>query len=223
MIAPDSITKLTTAVVYVARDPILDAGGLLLGANLVALSRIIESPEPLPTPTGGLLMSMRNQLTVSIESNRLQFVDGSGEMPARADFPDRVHRAAEYIGRQSDQTYSAVGFNFDIEAAAAADELPSKVILDRLARREAFKGTRYDVTGAATRFWYGIRDRRYDLRVEPRGNQYESEIYLARLNVHIELGREMTLEEWLSQTLREEYADFIETLTRILKSREEQP
>lgn len=124
-----------------ARDPILDAGGLLLGANLVALSRIIESPEPLPTPAGGLLMSMRNQLTVSIELNRLQFVDGSGEMPARADFPDRVHRAAEYIGRQSDQTYSAVGFNFDIEAAAAADELPSKAILNRLARREAFEGT----------------------------------------------------------------------------------
>ena len=222
MIAPDSITKLTTAVVYVARDPILDAGGLLLGANLVALSRIIESPEPLPTPTGGLLMSMRNQLTVSIELNRLQFVDGSGEMPARADFPDRVHRAAEYIGRQSDQTYSAVGLNFDIEAAADADELPSKAILNRLARREAFEGTRYGVAGAATRFWYGRHDRRYDLRVEPRGNQYESESYFAHLNVHIELGREKTSEEWLSQTLREEYADFIETLTRILKSREKQ-
>lgn len=223
MIVLDSITKLTTAIVYAARDPILDAGGLLLGANLAALSRIIESPEPLPTPTGGVLMSMRNQLTVSIESNRLQFVDGSGEMPARVDFPVRVHRAAEYIRRQSDQTYSAVGLNFDIEAAADADELSSKAILDRLARRDAFEGTRYDVTGAATRFWYGIPDRRYDLRVEPRGNQYESETYLAYLNVHIELGREIPSQEWLSQTLHEEYADFIQTLTRILKSREEQP
>ena len=39
--------------VRVACDPILDAGGLLLGADLAALSRIIES-------------------------NRLQFGDGSG-------------------------------------------------------------------------------------------------------------------------------------------------
>lgn len=223
MIVPDSITKLATAIVFVARDPILDAGGLLLGANLVALGRIIESPEPLPATTGSILMSMRNQLTVSIESNRLQFVDGSGDKPVRVDFPDRVHRAAEYIGRQSDQIYSAVGLNFDIEAAAVSGELPSKAILDCLARRDAFEGTRYDVAGAATRFWYGRRGRRYDLRVEPRENQHENETYFAHLNVHVELGREMPSQEWLSQTLYEEYVDFMQTLTRILKSREEQP
>ena len=162
---------------------------------------------------------MRNQFTITIRPNRLDLDDGSDEVPVRTDFPGRAARIAEYIGKQSNQSYAAVGLNFDIEMESE-DELPSKVLLSRLVKEDALGDTGYDIIGASARFWYVVRDRRCDLRIEPRENRYEGRNYFARLNVHIEIGNEVPSAEWLSKELDQEYHDFIRVLTEILKPRE---
>ena len=166
------------------------------------------------------MSSMRNQLTVTISSNRLVFDDGSGEEPAREDFPSRVAQAAEYIGRQSNQTYGAVGLNFGIESEPHDKELPSHVMLDRLVKEDMLRDTEYDIVGASARLWYVARDRIHDLRIEPRGNQYDGRIYFAGLSVRVVLQGNMPSAEWLSQALNEEYSDFKRILTKVLGPRE---
>ena len=168
---------------------------------------------------GVVLSSMRNQFTITIKPNRLELDDGSDEVPVRTDFPDRAARIAEYIGKQSNQSYTAVGFNFDIEAESEDEELPSKVLLSRLVKEDALGDTGYDIIGASARFWYVVRDRRCDLRIEPRENRYEGRNYFAHLNVHIDMGNEVPSTEWLSQALEQEYRDFIRVLTEILRPR----
>ena len=195
--------------------------GLLFGAtDLTGLSQFIDAPEVRQLSDGFALLSMHNQITVTIRPNRLDFDDGSAEVPVRTDFPDRAARIAEYIGTQSNRNYAAVGLNFDIEAEPKDEELPSKVLLSCLVKEDALRDTGYDIMGASARFWYVARDRRYDLRLEPRDNLYEGRNYLAHLNVHVELGGEMPSAEWLSQALEQEYQDFTRVLTEILKPRE---
>ena len=225
LIEPNSVKKLKTVVVYVAGAPtgptfVGHEMGLLLGAiDLTGLSQFIDAPEVRQAADGFILSSMRNQLTVTVRQNRLDFDDGSAEVPVRTDFSDRASRIAEYIGKQSNLSYAAVGLNFDIEVEPEDEELPSKVLLNRLVREDALGDTGYDIMGASARFWYAARNRRCDLRIEPRENRYEGRNYLAHLNVHIELGGEMPSAEWLSQALDQEYRDFIRVLTEILKPR----
>ena len=219
MLEADSITKLTTSVVFVAgAGGALEGPGLLLGTEMVGLSQIIEAPEPRQSLDGIVLSSMRNQLTVTISPNRLVFVDASGGAPARTDFPARVAEAAEYIGRQSDQSYSAVGLNFEIELEAEDEELPSRVMLFRLVKEDALAGTGYEAIGASARLWYVARDRIHDLRIEPRGNQFDGREYFAQLSVNMALEVEGDSGEWLSQALNEEYSDFRRVLTEVLET-----
>lgn len=225
MIEPTSVKKLKTVVVYVAAPPtemfVGHEMGLLLGAiDLTGLSQFIDAPEVRQSSDGVILSSMRNQLTVTVRQNRLDFDDGSAEVPVRTDFSDRAAQIAAYIGKQSNLSYSAVGLNFDIEVESEDEELPSKMLLSHLVKEDALGDTGYDIIGASARFWYVVRDRRCELRIEPRENRYEGRNYFAHLNVHIDIGNEVPSAEWLSQALDQEYQDFIRVLTEILKPRE---
>lgn len=220
MIAIDSIIKLNTSVVFVSSSAELGLGspGLLLGANPSGLNEIIEDPVPQQSADGIVLSSMRNQIVVTIGSNRLQFDDRSGEQPAREDFPARVARAAEFIGGSSNQTYSAVGFIFEIEAKPAIDALPSQAMLRYFVKPEVLANTEYEAIGASARLWYSAQGRTYEFRLEPRGNQYNSQDYFAHLNVGITLLGPVPSPTWLSQGLYQEYEDFKRLLSSLLPS-----
>ena len=151
---------------------------------------------------------MRNQLILSVGSNKLQFADHSGHVPARDDFPIRVAHAAEYIGTASNHVYTAIGLNFEVEAKSAGEELPSQALLQRFVKEEALKGTGYDAVGASARLWYAAHDRIHDLRIEPRGNLYDARTYYAGLSTQIVLEGVLPSPEWLSHLLKEVYDDF---------------
>ena len=225
MIALDSITKLNTTVFYVTNAS--ESGlnmGLVLGVDVVGLSQFIDALEPVPLAGGVGLVSMRNQMAVAINPDRLEFRDGSGEIPVRPDFPERVARIAEHIARQSSQRYAAIGLTFDIEASPADGRLPSQAVLHRLGIGYVLENVGHNATGASVRVWYVAQDKqsaRYDLRIEPRGNQQESLNYYAQLNVHMVLGGEGPSPQWLSQVLQEEYRDFVRVLAEILDTRKE--
>lgn len=220
MIAIDSIIKLNTSVVFVASETEFGLGvpGLLLGANPLGLNEIIEAPDAQQSADGLVLSSMRNQLVVTIDVNRLRFDDRSGEQPARGDFPDRVSRAAEFISNSSNQTYSAVGFIFEIEANPAIDALPSQAMLKHFVKPEVLANTKYEAIGASARLWYSAQGRTYEFRLEPRGNQYNSQDYFAHLNVGITLLGPVPSPTWLSQGLYQEYEDFKRFLSALLPS-----
>ena len=124
MISADSITNLNTSIVFQASGGGFDQGepGLLLGAGLEGLGQLIDAPTVQQSPDGPVLLSMRNQFTLTITPSILAFGDASGDVPARADFPGRVARVAGYIGNQSHVAYSRAGFVFDIESKPADHE-----------------------------------------------------------------------------------------------------
>ena len=218
MIAQESITKLQTAVVYLAHTPGAGSPGLLLGADLTGMSQLIDFPEPLDVSPGQLVLSsMRNQFTATVSTGAVQLEDGSAEVPVRADFAERAAQVAEHIGTQSGHSYSAVGLNFAIEAEPADEALPPAAVLGRLVKRNALEDAGYEPIGASARFWYAARNRRYDLRVEPRGNQPDGRNYFAHLTVHMELTGDAPSSGWLSQALNEEYRNLIRILTDILR------
>ena len=222
MIAIDSITKINTAVVYAVSQSELGPGvlGLLAGADPIGLSQIIDVPEPRQSSDGIVLSSMRNQLIVTIAASKLQFDDRSSEEPVRHDFASRVVSAAEYIGSLSTMTYTAVGLNFDIESKSASEELPSQAVLARLFKDDVFTGTEFNAMGAAARLWYTASNRMYDLRIEPRGNQFDGNNYFAHLNAHIVLEGEMLSAQRLSRALDEEYDGFKRVLMEVLNEKE---
>ena len=222
MIAADSITNLNTSIVFQASGGESDSGelGLLLGAGLEGLGQFIDAPVVQPSSDGPpVLLSMRNQFALTITPNVLAFRDASGEAPAREDFPRRVVQVARHIGNQSNLTYSAVGFVFDIESKAADEVLPSQAMLSRFVREEVLEGTGYPAIGASARLWYVARDRFHGLRVEPKGDQPDSGDYYAHLDVQVNLKDELPSTEWLSQTLDEEYRDFLRVLDEVLRPR----
>lgn len=219
MISADSITNLNTSIVFQASGGGFDQGepGLLLGAGLEGLHQLIDAPAVQQSPDGPVLLSMRNQLTLTITPSILAFGDASGDAPARADFPGRVSRVADYIGNQSHVAYSRVGLVFDIESKPADQELPSQAMLRRFVREEALRKTGYAAIGASVRLWYVVRDRIHSLRVEPKGDRHDSGDYFAHVDVQVELNDELPSEEWLSQALYEEYIDFLRVLDEVLK------
>ena len=221
MISADSITNLNTSIVFQASGGGFDQGepGLLLGAGLEGLHQFIDAPAVQQSPDGPVLLSMRNQLTLTITPSILAFGDASGDAPARADFPGRVSRVADYIGNQSHVAYSRVGVVFDIESKPADEALPSQAVLSRFVREEVLEGTGYAAIGASARLWYLARDRLHGLRVEPKGDQPDSGDYYAHLDVQVNLKDELPSTEWLSQTLDEEYRDFLRVLDEVLRPR----
>ena len=166
---------------------------------------------------------MRNQFAVTIAPNALQFFDRSGEEPARADFAGRVVGVSEQISKLSGLGYAAIDLSFDIESRSASEELPSRVILERLTRDDVLTGTKYRVIGASARLWYTAAERRYDLRIEPRGNQQDGVNYYAHLNAHIMLKGHVPSAQWLSSTVQDEYKDFKRILIRILNQKRPEP
>ena len=219
MISADSITNLNTSIVFQASGGGFDQGepGLLLGAGLEGLNQFIDSPAVQQSPDGPVLLSMRNQFTLTITPSILAFGDASGDVPARADFPGRVARVAGYIGNQSHVAYSRAGFVFDIESKPADHELPSQAMLKRFVREEPLGTTGYGALGASVRLWYVVRDRIHSLRVEPKGDRHDSGDYFAHVDVQVELNDELPSEEWLSRALHEEYVDFLRVLDEVLK------
>lgn len=222
MIAADSIENLNTSIVLQASGGQPDSGdpGLLLGTGLEGLRQFIDAPAVQQSADGPVLLSMRNQFTLTVTPSILAFRDASGEAPAREDFPGRVAKVAGHIGNQSHLTYSMVGLAFEIESKLADEEMPSQVMLRRFVREEALNGTGYTAVGASVRLWYLARDRIHSLRVEPKGDQHGSRDYFAHADVQMELRDELPSAEWLSQLLNEEYRDFLTVLDGILKPTE---
>ena len=163
-----------------------------------------------------MVSSMRNQLSVTINSGILEFADASGEEPAREDFCGRVAQVADYIGSRSDQTYAAIGFAFTIEANSADEGLPSRTTLNWLVKEDALTDTGYEAIGASARLWYAARDRLHDLRIEPKGNQFDGTNYFAGMYVHIVLEGTVPSGKWLAQALHEEHDDFRRVLGKVL-------
>ena len=219
MISADSITNLNTSIVFQASGGGFDQGepGLLLGAGLEGLGQFIDAPAVQQSPDGPVLLSMRNQFTLTITPSILAFGDASGDVPARADFPGRVARVAGYIGNQSHVAYSMLGLVFDIESEPADQDLPSQAMLRQFVREEALRGTGYAAIGASVRLWYVARDRIHGLRVEPKGDRHDSRDYYAHLDVQVELNDESPSAEWLSHALNEEYIDFLRVLDQVLR------
>ena len=182
------------------------------------MSQLIDFPEPLDVSPGQLVLSsMRNQFTATVSTGALQLEDGSAETPVRADFPERAARVAEHVLTQSGISYAAIGLNFAIEVEPADEALPTAAVLDRLVKGNALENAGYEPIGASARFWYVAHNRRYDLRVEPRGNQPDGRNYFAHLTVHMDLAGDAPSAEWLSQALTEEYRNLVRVLTDILK------
>ena len=220
MLAIDSIDKIDTAVIYVAGslEGIQGGPGLILGAaDPIGIRQFIDAPEPQESNEAFVLSSMRNQLVVAVSPDRVIFRDASGETPTRADFPGRISRVAEYIGGISNLEYTSVDLNFVVEASSGTVEMPSESIQRRFVRGDVLMDTENEVIGASVRLWYVARERRYDLRIEPLGNDYDGSEFFAHLKVHIELETQTPSEEWLSRALSEEYDYFITTLTEILE------
>ena len=218
MSATSSIENLNTSIVFQASGLDADSGepGLLLGAGLEGLSRFIDSPEVQPAPSGPVLLSMRNQLALTITSSVLAFRDASGVSPARQDFPGRVAQVAGHVGSQSRLTYSMMGLVFEIERKTADEELPSQVMLRRFIKEEALEGAGYTAIGASVSLWYRARDRLHSLRVEPKGPQHDNLDCFAHVDVQVELNDELPSAKWLALTLNEEYTDFLRVLDEVL-------
>ena len=193
----------------------------MLGAvDPIGMRQFIDAPELQDSDEGLMLSSMRNQLVVAIYPDRAIFRDASGEVPTRDDFPARIASLAEYIAGISDLDYESVEIDFVIEASSNGEELPSAAILDRFVRSDVLRDTDKEAIGATVRLWYVASDRRYEIRIEPRGNEYDGNDYFAHIEVHIFLGGETPSEEWLTRTLRDEYSHFITTLSEILELRD---
>ncbi len=213
MIATDTIVNTSTTVVYVGSpaEPVPES----IDIDPQMLTQFIELPEIQPNPDGLVLSSMRNQLVATINPLRLQFQDRSQEEPARPDFTSRVIGIMDQMRNSIGLTPTAVGIIFEIRAGSDSTELPSQE-LKSLVKDDLFAGTRYETIGASLRVWYTHGGRRYDLRVEPVGNQFDGQGYYGRLHVHIELDEQNDgSEEWLSQALRKEYNDLKRVLSRI--------
>ena len=216
MITTDSITKLNTSVVYVARGP--SDPTFMLGVDPSILNDIVDAPDILPSANGAVLSSMRSQLTVAIDfnNNRLEFSDRSTQIPNRADFPARVAMATQYISKQINQSYAVIGFNYEIEWHSEGIERSSSTILEKVVKHDVLKQPLHNVLGASARLWYVLHDKNCDLRIEPRGNQFDAPTFYANLNVYTNLDSEVPSEEWLSQALKQEYQDFLRVLSDIL-------
>ena len=218
MIKADSVNKLNTSVIYIVHGPSDPA--LLYGIDPSVLVDVVDAPDVRLLPSGAALTSMRSQLTVDLDfgTNRLEFSDRSAEIPNRADFPVRVALATEYIGKQISQNYDAIVLNFEIEWDADDNVRPSVAMLGRIVKRDALKSSGYDVAGASAQLWYLAHDKTCDLRIEPRGNQFDARTFYANLNIHMNLGTDFPSADWLSQALKREYEDFTRVLANILTS-----
>ena len=220
MIEAISIENLSTSIVFQASGGGDDSGepGLLIGATLEGLRQFIDAPVVQPSSDGPpVLVSMRNQLALTISPSVLAFRDGSGEAPARGDFANRVAQVAQHIANQSHLSYSMLGFVFEIESKISDVELPSQIMLRRFVKTEALDGTACDALGASVRLWYRARGRIHSLRVEPKADQHDSRDFFGHVDVQMELGGSLPSSEWLSLTLNEEYRGFLGILDEILK------
>ena len=217
MIEIDSITKLNTSIAFSAGNAEFGLGvpGLLAGANPSGLDKIIEDPDAQQTPDGLVLSSMRNQLVVTISTNRLHFEDRSEYLPSRQDFAARVTGAADFIGRSSGQAYSAVGITFEIEAKPDTNVMPSQNMRDIFIKPDLLAGTKYNLIGASARLWYSADDRTYEFRLEPRGNQLSAGNYFAHWYVGVLLPGTAPSQAWMSRILDEEYEAFKTLLSEI--------
>ena len=222
MVKPNSIKKKKTVVVFVTGDPTGNEIGLLGGADPARLSQLIDPSEVRNLSDGLLLASMRNQFTLTIKPDKLEFEDGSDEMPVRTDFPPRAVSIGKFIAQVSRQSYVAVGLHYHIEMESEGTELPSAVLLSRIVKEDVLGDTSYNLVGASGRFWYILRDTLCELRVEPLGNQINNRGYFAYLHVHIQTGNNDTITpEWIAAALNQGYQDLLRILAELLKPRDQ--
>ena len=211
MVTLESLSKLHTSVVYLARDPIN-----MLSVDIEELGQILGQLEVRSEGGSAVISSMAAQIQVKVTPRQIQVHDRSDQQPCKEDFPERAVGVAGYFAKINDSIYRDVGVNFDLSFTRDLDELPSQFILKRAIRDDVFDSIGHVPKGASVRFWYDARGMAHHLYVEPRGNSFEGADFYAHINVNYRAEGDSPTVEWLRETIQTEYQDFINVLRSVL-------
>lgn len=196
---------------------VLASGKIDVSLDAAELGQIIRDPqiETISPANLATITSLRDQIGVEIQRNRLQIRDHSDSLPCRDGF---TRIAAELVNlvRQADTTtLTAYGFNYDVAFGLGKHDKAARTIAQRFMNTEAIERlSGIHVAGGAVRFFYHRDHRRCYLYLEPRRNDLEASEFYAHVNVHFDLEKEDVLvaEEALDKAFRHEYADFVNVI-----------
>ena len=144
----------------------------------------LEPGAPPGVPVAAIrLRSARSQMVVALEANKVQVADQSETRPAREDFVGKALSVLTQIGVAAATVH---GWNLDVTFKTNADragaEIGSRLINERT--QEALGAA---LVGATVQLTYEKGDVRYILRVEPRRERLDSDVFFGHLTAHYEL------------------------------------
>jgi len=134
------------------------------------------------------LMSLRDQIKVSIGGGRFIFEDESNDVPPRLRLPDVVQAFIRLFATKGVTEFRAYGFNFDIAFDASGDSPAAQVILERFVKSEQLE-RRGGITpqGSGLRLYFSMGEASCDLRIEPHENKVNSPRFFSHINYHYDL------------------------------------
>lgn len=144
----------------------------------------LEPGSPVGVPVALVrLRSVRSQMVVALEGNKVWVADQSEDLPAREDF---VGKALSVLAQIGVAPATAHGWNLDVtfktDANRAGTEIASRLISERT--QEALGAA---LLGANAQLMYEKGGVRYTLKVEPRRQRLDSDMLYAHLNSNYEL------------------------------------
>lgn len=212
-----SVQKINTNIA------ILPAGDTEISFSLRDIEAIIGQPEieMAPPPinvNAAKITSISDQVEIIVGQGRIQINDRSNIQPGTDRFTVIINGITSLFADISNFKYRAFGWNFAISFKLPLDRLPAQMIAERFINREELrrKGN-LDIAGAGVRLFY-TKDPGYcHLRLEPKENKLDSELYFARINVHFNITDRLPEQEALEKSFRSEYDDFIKVVSTIFE------
>ena len=212
MFAIDTVEKTDTSVVVLLAPktqvppPEFDPAELL---------QFVTLHEIRPGLTGGLIItSVRNQIVISLDPSKIQFQDLSSSVPASDDFVERTSRIVNYLLDRLSADLKAIGLNFTVAVDSSVPDLQAKALLP-LVNDKILRDSDAEGLGASTRLWFKSKGVRYELRIEPLGNDLNAAKFFAYVNSHFDAEPLALSEDWLARSLREQFDEFLGFLNRI--------
>lgn len=205
----------------------------IVGANLVAayqqlqlpgdltskVEPLLRSPRMIGTPVidggelGLLIMSVRDQVSITVSPRRFILRDESGGTPGGK----KIATAAWQLVNLLSPTILSYGFNYDLEVSLSEQDKAGFVItraaLNELRIRERLGS---ELVGSGIRLFYKKGSKVYNLLVEPKLQQFEARTLYAHINVHEESSL-LPPEDALIRAFAEEYQAFTAVVERLLR------
>lgn len=165
------------------------------------------------------LVSLREQITITLGGNQFIFTDESDAKPPKARVAEVVQSMTRLLATKNVQ-FRAYGYNFRVSFDSVGDTTASQLLQQRFLKSDIIqKRAGINTRGAGVKLFFEMGEAKCSLDIQPEGDSLSSPRFVAQINHHYDLPTgQFPQDDVLRSDFQGKWSTFTEMLEGLLYS-----